>query len=161
MNAIVGLAPEGVKITVLEIGDLPHFNGDLEATPPATVVSAREAVKASDGVIFATPEYNRSFPGVLKNAIDWLSRPYGANTFAGKPVLVTGATGGAIGTALAQYHLKQVLLYLDAHILGQPELFVGGADKKFTDGKLTDADTAEHLTEALALFAAHAQRFQI
>lgn len=161
MNALVARAPEGMNITVLEIGDLPHFNGDLETIPPATVVSAREAVKASDGVLFVTPEYNRSFPGVLKNAIDWLSRPYGANTLAGKPVLVTGATGGAVGTALAQYHLKQVLLYLDTHILGQPELFVGSAEKKFTDGELTDTDTAEHLTKALALFAVHAQKFQV
>ena len=161
MNALVELAPQaGLEIAVLEIGDVPHFNADLEAAMPAPAAALKKAVSESDGVVFVTPEYNRAMPGVLKNALDWLSRPYGQNSLAGKPVLVTGATSGGIGTSLAQYQLKQVLLYLDAHLMGQPELHIGGADKRFTEGKLTDEKTEQFLLDALQKFATHARRFK-
>lgn len=144
--------PAGVTSELLSIGSFPLFNQDLENDMPAVVAAAKEQVMKSDGVIFVTPEYNRSLPGVLKNAIDWMSRPYGKNAFVGKRALVMGATGGAIGTALAQTHLKDILLYLDMQVIGQPEFYLGHAAAKFnTGGDLVDEATEQHLLSALAV----------
>ena len=143
-----------MDVEIVDIGNLPLFNQDLEAAFPKVAQDLKDKIKAADGIVIATPEYNRSIPGVLKNAIDWVSRPYGANAIAGKPVLVLGASGGPIATALAQYHLKQVLLYLDAKLSGQPEFFLGAAQDKFDkNGVLTDASTKDHILKSLQVFA--------
>lgn len=151
-RAAVELAPEGVEIEVVNIGSIPLFNQDLDQQFPIAAQDFKNKVRQADGIIFATPEYNRSIPGVLKNAIDWASRPYGDNAFAGKTVFVTGASIGPIAAALAQYHLKQIMLYLDARVLGQPEFYLGNAGSKFdAQGNLTDESTREHLKKAIEL----------
>ncbi|MBW8784775.1 MAG: NAD(P)H-dependent oxidoreductase [Novosphingobium sp.] len=123
----------------LEIGDLPLYNQDDDPNPPAEAVRLKTAIRAADAVIFVTPEYNRSIPGVLKNAIDHASRPYGDNAWEGKPAGVIGASAGAAGTAMAQQHLRNVLAYLDVPVLGQPEAFIQVKDDTFTaDGALGD-----------------------
>lgn len=156
LRAAQELVGEKAQITIFDIATIPLYNQDLEVSFPSEAQALKDAILASDGVIFSTPEYNRSIPGVLKNAIDWASRPYGKNAFAGKKVLVLGASIGPISTALAQYHLKQVMNYLNAHVLGQPEFFMGPAGGKFDEsGKLVDEPTREHLKSALdALIAA-------
>lgn len=157
LRGLQALAPAGMEIEEMEIGAMPLYNQDLEAAYPADIQAMKDKIVAADAVIFVTPEYNRSVPGVLKNAIDWLSRPYGKNAFAGKLVLVMGVTGGRIGTALAQEHLRVTMLYLDAHVLGQPELYLGGSGE-FLDaqGLIMEGKTKELLTAALAKLAAHA-----
>lgn len=149
--------PDGVEMEVASISELPHFNADLESEFPAPAQSLKNLVDASDALIIATPEYNRAVPGVLKNAVDWLSRPYGKNSFEGKPVLVVGASPGGAGASLAQYQLKQSLLHLDAKVLGQPEFFVGGASEKFSaEGILTDEKTKEYIISAIKVLLAAA-----
>jgi len=157
LKAFEKRAGSDVSFVHADIGTLPLFNQDHEKDAyPREAQALKDAIRAADGVIIATPEYNRSIPGPLKNAVDWVSRPYGDNAFAGKPVLVVGASGGAIGTALAQYALKQSLLYLDARVMGQPEFMLGGFPAKFdADGNLADEDTGAHIDKALAAFVAH------
>lgn len=150
-KAAIALAPEDMKIELMDISTLPLYNQDKEATEyPEAAATMKSKILAADGVIFVTPEYNRSVPGVLKNAIDWISRPYGTNPFAGKPALVMSASFGSLSGGLANYHLKQILLFLDAHIVGQPEFFLGMAHEKFdAAGTLTDETTKQHLLQAL------------
>jgi chromate reductase len=156
LHALQALAPSDVEITIFDISTLPLFNSDLEADFPKSAQALKDAIAASEGVIIATPEYNRSVPGVLKNAIDWASRPYGKNSFAKKPTLILGASVGPIATAVAQSHLKQIMLYLDALVLGQPELYIGVAQDKFdTQGVLTDEATKDHLVNALNVLLSH------
>lgn len=132
------LAPEGTRFNYVDL-NLPLYNGDSEADFPAEATAAKQAVEAADGVLIVTPEYNRSIPGVLKNAIDWASRPWGHNSFDGKPVALTGATGGPIGTAVAQSDLRHIAGYLNMRLVGQPELYFNFADSKFDkDGKVTE-----------------------
>jgi chromate reductase len=147
-HAMVRLpAAQGHHFHFLEIDDLPLYDQDRDATPPEQVTRLKAEIRAADGVMFVSPEYNRSIPGVLKNAIDSASRPYGDSAWAGKPAGVIGASGGAIGTALAQQHLRNVLAYLDMPTLAQPEAFIkwtdelvtatgeiGEASRKFLDG---------------------------
>ncbi len=152
MNAFVNQAPEGTNISIVEIDNLPFYDQDLEAEFPAEAKALKDKIEAADAIIVATPEYNRSFSSVLKNAIDWSSRPWGQNSFVGKPVLVVGASVGPIAAALAQADLKKVLLYLDAKVVGQPEFFLGLAGDKFDQsGNLTDEDTKSHIDSALAV----------
>jgi chromate reductase, NAD(P)H dehydrogenase (quinone) len=151
MEAFMELKPVGVDMTIADIASLPLYNEDLEATFPESALKLKKQVESADVIIIATPEYNRSIPGVLKNAIDWISRPYGKNSFMGKKVLVIGASVGPIGTALAQYDLKKMLLHGNAHVLGQPEFFVGNAGSKMTDGVITDTATREHITAAWSI----------
>ncbi len=152
LRACAELAPAGMEIEVVHIGDLPLYNSDLEAAYPSAAQALKDMVNAADGLIIATPEYNRSISGVLKNAIDWLSRPYGQNSFARKPVLVAGVSVGKIGTAVAQSHLKQIMTYLDANLVGQPELYLGPASELFdASGKLTNDSTKELLAKALGV----------
>jgi chromate reductase, NAD(P)H dehydrogenase (quinone) len=132
-NAIVKLAPVEFSFKQLEIGDLPLYNQDDDAAPPASAKRLKADIAAAQGLLFVTPEYNRSMPGVLKNAIDHASRPYGKNAWAGKPAGVLGVSVGAIGTALAQQHLRNVLAYLDVPTLGQPEAFIQAKDDLFDD----------------------------
>jgi chromate reductase len=132
-NAIVKLAPPEFSFTHTEIGDLPLYNQDDDANPSAEAKRLKAEIMAAQGLLFVTPEYNRSVPGVLKNAIDHASRPYGKNAWAGKPAGVIGASMGAIGTALAQQHLRNILAYLDVPTLGQPEAFIQVKDGLFDD----------------------------
>jgi chromate reductase len=130
-NAITKLAPSEFAFRQLEIGDLPLYNQDDDAQPAAFVARLKAEITAAQGLLFVTPEYNRSMPGVLKNAIDHASRPYGQSVWAGKPAGVLGASIGAIGTAMAQQHLRNVLAYLDVPTLGQPEAFIQAKDGLF------------------------------
>lgn len=123
-QAIEKLAPPDFTFKHIEIGDLPLYNQDDDASPAAQVKRLKADIAAAHGVLFVTPEYNRSIPGVLKNAIDHASRPYGQNAWAGKPAGVLGASVGAVGTAVAQQHLRTILAYLDVPTLGQPEAFI-------------------------------------
>ena len=122
--ALAGLAPSGFSFEDVRIDDLPLYNQDHDATPSEQVKRLKAAISGAQGLLFVTPEYNRSIPGVLKNALDLASRPYGQSVWNGKPAGVIGASGGAIGTAMAQQHLRNILAYLNVPTLGQPEAFV-------------------------------------
>ncbi len=116
------------EIKILEIKDLPIYNQDLEENFPEQASQLKKEIEESEKIIFITPEYNRSIPGILKNAIDWASRPYGKNSFAHKKVLCMGVSGGGLGTVSAQNHLKQILVYLNCIVVGQPEIYIGDYD---------------------------------
>jgi chromate reductase len=157
LRALAPLAPEGMQIEIADISGLPLYNQDDEGAFPVLAQALKDKVEAVDGIIIATPEYNRSIPGVLKNAIDWASRPYGKNSFAGKPVLMMGVSVGKLGTAVAQSHLKQVMVYLDANVIGQPELYLGPGSELFdAEGNLTQSSTKELLAKALGVLASRA-----
>ncbi len=145
------LAPEGMLIERAEIGDLPLYNEDLRARGfPPPVERLRRQMAEADALLFVTPEYNYSVPGVLKNAIDWASRPPN-QPFDGKPVAVMGASTGNFGTARAQYHLRQMLISLNAHFVNRPEVMIAQANKKFDEaGNLTDEPTREIIRKLLA-----------
>ena len=136
-DAIAKLAPPEFSFTQVNIGDLPLYNQDSDANPPPSVVRFKGEIAAARGLLFVTPVYNRSLPGVLKNAIDQGSRPYGQSVWAGKPAGVLGVSVGAIGTAMAQQHLRNILAYLDVPTLGQPEAFIQAKDGLFdTSGEI-------------------------
>lgn len=148
--AALELAPQGMEIEILDVGQLPLFNQDLEMNLPKVVADFKDKVKASDAVLIATPEYNYSIPGVLKNALDWGSRPYGNNSFDDKPAAIMGASGGMTATARAQYHLRQTFVFLNVHALNRPEVMVPTAADKFDqNGKLTDQKTRDKIKELL------------
>ena len=139
-TALARLAPPDVKFTQLRIDDLPLYNQDDDGHQAAPVLRLKGEIQAAHGVLFVTAEYNRSIPGVLKNAIDHASRPYGQSAWAGKPAGVIGASVGAIGTALSQQHLRNVLAYLDMPTLGQPEAFIHAKEGLFdADGNVGEA----------------------
>lgn len=155
-NAARELAPAPLTLNFVEIGNLPLYNEDLEGSnlPPAWA-AFRQSIKAADALLFFTPEYNRSVPGLLKNAIDVGSRPYGQNTFAGKPGAVMSVSPGAIGGFGANHHLRQSMVFLDVPMMQQPEAYLGGAATLFDDqGKLTADKTKEFLQKFLGAFAA-------
>ncbi len=162
LHAVAELLPEGSSLSLAGIGDLPLVNQDLEkgGTFPDTVMRLRAEILAADALIFATPEYNASIPAPLKNAIDWASRP--PNALAGKPAAIIGVSPGALGTSRAQYPLRQTLGVLNVQLLGQPEVFIGGAGQKFdAAGKLTDAGTRNFLGSMVAAFIAFAGRVKL
>lgn len=133
-RAVEKLAPGTFHFEHIAIGDLPLYNQDHDGAMPEPALKLKREIEASQAVLIVTPEYNRSMPGVLKNALDTASRPWGKNSFAGKPAGVIGAAGGAIGTAMAQQHLRNVMSYLDMPTLSQPEAYI-----HFTDGLVDDA----------------------
>ena len=142
-HAIMKLAPAGVHFKEVAIGDLSLYNQDADGNEVAQVKQFRDALRSVDGVLFVTPEYNRSVPGVLKNALDQGSRPYGHSVWDGKPAAVVGMSPGAIGTALAQQHLRNILAYLNMPTLGQPEMFLQYQDGFFTaDGAVAERSHA-------------------
>jgi len=150
LRAAVKLVPPGSTLEISDLDDIPPFNEDHERDPPAAVRQLRTAVKAADAVLIATPEYNYSVPGVLKNAIDWASRPYGESTWNGKPVGIMGASVGVLGTARAQYHLRQMFVFLNMFPLNQPEVMIANAAEKFDErGNLKDLKTSEKIKELL------------
>ena len=133
-------AARGCEFTWPEIGDIPLYDQDRDSDPPAEMTRLKREIRAVDGVMFVTPEYNRSIPGVLKNAIDTASRPYGDSAWKGKPAGIVGTSGGKPGTAMAQQHLRNVLAYLDMPTLNQPEAFVQWTDDLVTaDGEIGEA----------------------
>lgn len=156
LHALQPLAPEGMQITVADLSVIPLYNQDAEAAFPAAAQALKSAIEAADGVIVATPEYNRSIPGVLKNAIDWASRPYGQNSFAGKPALLMGVTVGKIGTAVAQSHLRQILVHLDMQVVGQPEVYLTASETFDEQGALADEGVRALLGKALVALAKRA-----
>lgn len=150
LRAAVDLAPRGVTIETFELDGIPPFNQDEEAKPPATVLELKRRVREADGILFVTPEYNYSVPGVLKNAIDWASRPYGDNVWDRKPAAIMGASIGAIGTARAQYHLRQIFVFLNVFPVNQPEVLISNAAQRFdAEGNLTDEATRVYMRQLL------------
>jgi chromate reductase len=159
LRAAIELAPPDVTIQPVEIGNLPLYNQDLEADVPPVVRSFRDTVRAAQAVLIATPEYNYSIPGVLKNALDWGSRPAAANAWQGKPVAILGASTGILGTARAQYHLRQSFVFLDMYPLNKPEVMIARAATKFdANGNLTDEDTRERIRQLVAALATWTRR---
>lgn len=153
-EAVIANAPESLSFSFVEIGDLPHFNQDLEAAPPAQWTRFRDEVRGADAVLFATPEYNRSVPGALKNALDVGSRPYGQSVFNGKPAAVISASMGAIGGFGANHHLRQSLMFLNMPTLPQPEAYIGAAHTLFDEtGALKSEDTKRFLGQFAVAFA--------
>ena len=147
LQAFTERLPAGTTLSTIEIGDWPLYNADVQAQGfPDKVQAAQKAVLEADGVVFASPEYNYSVSGVLKNAIDWLSR-LTPQPFAGKPMTVFGASGGPLGTARSQYHLRQMMVFLDGRMINRPEVMIGAAPSKFADGKFTDEVGAKLLTD--------------
>ncbi|MNJ51960.1 NADPH azoreductase [compost metagenome] len=137
--ALAALAPSNLTLKIVEIGDLPLYNEDIDVDPPAAYKAFREQIRNSDAVLFVTPEYNRSVPGVLKNAIDVGSRPYGQSAWSGKPGAVISVSPGAVGGFGANHHLRQSLVFLDVPCMQQPEAYIGGAATLFDDsGKLSE-----------------------
>ncbi|MBS3093364.1 NAD(P)H-dependent oxidoreductase [Candidatus Pacearchaeota archaeon] len=150
----VDLCPDDVELEVFDIKDIPIYNQDEEMNPPEIIKIFKEKIKNADAILFATPEYNYSIPGVLKNAIDWASRPYGDNSWDGKPVAIMGASVAMTGTARAQYHLRQVFVYLNMFPLNRPEVMVPSAADKFDyEGNLNDEKSREKITELLKALA--------
>jgi chromate reductase len=134
------LIPPNVELNIFELDDsIPAFNQDDEREPPAKIVELKGAIRDADAILFSTPEYNYSVSGVLKNAIDWASRPYGHNSFEGKPCAIMGVSIGSLGTARAQYHLRQMFVFLDMHCINRPEVMIGNAPDRF-DAKLNLTD---------------------
>jgi chromate reductase len=161
LKAAQEFAPKDVTIEILEIGNLPLFNQELEKNLPAEVQALKAKVEAADAVLFAVPEYNYSMTGVLKNAIDWLSRPYGKNSLDGKPAAIMSASVGNGAGAKAQYHLRQSFVFLNVHAVNRPEVMVPIAQDKFdAEGKIKDDHTREKVKELLAALIAWTQQLQ-
>jgi chromate reductase, NAD(P)H dehydrogenase (quinone) len=152
-HALAELAPAALKLGIVEIGQLPLYNQDYDDKPPAEWTAFRERIRAADAVLFVTPEYNRSVPAPLKNAIDVGSRPYGKSAWSGKPGAVVSASPGAIGGFGSNHHLRQSLVFLNVPAMPQPEAYIGGADKLFdASGKLNNDGTKKFLQGFLQAF---------
>ena len=153
--------PAGITLETFDLAGIPLFNQDHEGEPPAAVRQFKSAISAADAILIVTPEYNYSVPGVLKNAIDWASRPYGESAWDGKPVGIMGASVGMLGTARSQYHLRQMFVFLNMFPLNQPEVMIANADQKFDkDGNLKDEKTAKKIQELLQALADWTRRLK-
>lgn len=151
LEAAKSLVPEGAVLETHDIGDIPIYNQDLEQSPPEPVRRFKEAIRAADAILFATPEYNYSIPGVLKNAIDWASRPSGDAAWTGKPGAIMGASTGPFGTVRMQPHLRLVLGAFDMHLVSQPQVLIMNAAQRFdAEGRLTDEATRGKIAQLLA-----------
>lgn len=145
-HAVTSLAPADFSFEYLDIGALPLYSQDYDADYPEVARRFKQQIEAADALLFVTPEYNRSIPGVLKNALDWGSRPWGTNSWRAKPGAVLGTSPGAVGTALAQQHLRNVLAYLDVALLGQPEMFIKHDASRINEkGEIVSDDTRKFL----------------
>lgn len=162
LRAAVELVPEGMAIETFDLRQVPLYNGDVEAAgDPPGVAALKNAIRAADGVLFATPEYNHGVPGVMKNAVDWASRPPREAALQGKPVALIGASPGITGTARGQSQLRQAFEFTDSYCMPQPELLVFKAHEKLDEGgRLTDEPTRAYLGKFLAAFALWVERFQ-
>lgn len=158
-KALIGLAPPDLEFTEIAIKDLPLYSYDYDADYPAVARTLKREIEASDGILFVSPEYNRSIPGALKNAIDWGSRPYGHNSFARKPTGIIGASPGGIGTAVMQASMRSVLSFLDAPQLNSPEAYITFDAEVFaSDGSVRNESTAQFLRTYMEEYAAFVQR---
>jgi chromate reductase, NAD(P)H dehydrogenase (quinone) len=158
-NALTRLAPDTLKLNLVTLHDISFFNQDLEANPPADWVAFREKLQKSNGVLFVTPEYNRSIPGVLKNAIDVGSRPYGKSSFLGKPIGIVSNSPGPLGGVSAAKHLQNILPGISGPILGQPEIYLNGIGDAFDDkGELTKESLQKALKQYIDAFAAFVEK---
>jgi chromate reductase, NAD(P)H dehydrogenase (quinone) len=161
LRAAQQLEPSEARIEVFDLAGIPPFNQDQEQSPPAPVVELKQKIRSADAVLFATPEYNYSIPGVLKNALDWASRPYGDSAWDGKPAAIMGASVGSIATARAQYHLRQMFVFLNMYALNRPEVMVGNASDKFNaQGELTDQKTKDHIAALVRALVDWTRRLQ-
>lgn len=153
-KTVRSLAPKGLEFDAFEIEKLPFFSQDLESDLPAIVRDFKDRIKSADAILFVTPEYNRSFPGVLKNAVDWGSRPEGQNSWAEKPCALIGGSSGNIGTALAQSHLRQTLVHLNMRTMAQPEVYLNLSKAFDADGNMSDERTKGFLQKFVTTFEA-------
>ena len=161
LRAALELLPKDAKLEIFDLEGIPPFNQDLENKPSQKVKEFKAKIRAADAILIATPEYNYSIPGVLKNAIDCASRPYGDNAFEHKPVAIMGASVGMMGTARAQYHLRQSFVFLTCFALNQPEVMVPFAQEKIDkEGRLTDQKTREKIRELLESLVAWTNRLK-
>ncbi len=150
LRAAAQLVPRDATLETFELDGIPGFSQDEEQNPPAKVVELKRRIREADAILIVTPEYNYSIPGVLKNAIDWASRPYGDSAWSGKPAAIMGASIGGIGTARAQYHLRQVFVFLNMFPVNQPEVMIGNAAERFdAEGNLTDERTKQLIRQLL------------
>jgi chromate reductase len=153
-SALIELAPSSLQLGFVEIGGLPLYNQDEDASPPAVWTQFRDRIKAVDAVLFVTPEYNRSVPAVLKNALDIGSRPYGQSVWNGRPGAIVSASPGVIGGFGANHHLRQSLVFLNVPAMAQPEAYIGGADKLFdANGTLVNDGTRKFLRQFMQAFS--------
>jgi chromate reductase, NAD(P)H dehydrogenase (quinone) len=154
-NALIWLAPSSLKLDIVEIGQLPLYNEDLDtAAPPLPWTAFRQRIKAADAVLFVTPEYNRSVPAALKNALDIGSRPYGSSVWDRKPGAIVSSSPGAVGAFGANHHLRQSLVFLNVPAMQQPEAYIGHVDKLFDEhGKLVSDGTRKFLQDLMKAFA--------
>jgi len=162
LRAAGELLPEGMTLETVGLGNLPHYDDDvrLKGYPPE-VQHFRDRIKAADAILFVTPEYNYSIPGVLKNAIDWASRPYGDSAWNDKPVAVMGASVGPQGTSRAQYHLRQIFVFLNMHAISHPEVMVGNASQRFDEnGNLVDETSKAYVVKSLKRLVQWAHQLQ-
>jgi chromate reductase, NAD(P)H dehydrogenase (quinone) len=161
MRAAAELLPADAELEDFDLEGIPPFNQDHDQNPPEIVRRFKEKIRAADALLIATPEYNYSIPGVLKNAIDWASRPYGDSAFNGKPAAIMGASVGMTGTARAQYHLRQCFVFLNMFPLNQPEVMVPSVqDRVDADGRLTDEKTRAKIAELLRALVAWTRKLQ-
>jgi chromate reductase len=161
LRAAQQLAPEGAVIDIFDLNGIPLFNADNENPLPAKVAELKSKIRSADAILFVTPEYNYSVPGVLKNAIDWGSRPYGDNAWEHKPVAIMSASPGMLGGARAQYHLRQMFVFLNMHALNRPEVMIANADDRFDEkGNLTDESTRQHIQKLLVSLIDWTRTFQ-
>lgn len=150
LRAAMELVPQEAALDIFELDGISGFNQDEEQNPPPKVIELKRRIREADAILIVTPEYNYSIPGVLKNAIDWASRPYGDSAWNGKPVAVMGASIGTIGTARAQYHLRQIFVFLNMFPINQPEVMISNAGERFdAQGNLTDEKTKTLIRQLL------------
>ena len=162
LRAAARLVPDGATLDIFELDGIPVFNQDDEKKPPAAVVDLKRRIREADAVLIVTPEYNYSVPGVLKNAIDWASRPYGDSAWSGKPAAIMGASVGTIGTARAQYHLRQMFVFLNMFPINQPEVMIGNAASRFdAQGNLVDETTKGFVRQLLENLVAWTRRLEL
>ena len=155
------LVPAQARLAIFELDGIPPFNQDEERQPPTQVVELKNRVRAANAILLVTPEYNYSVPGVLKNALDWASRPYGDNAWHDKPVAIMGASIGSLGTARAQYHLRQMFVFLNMHALNQPEVMISNAAQRFDEhGHLRDPVSRDLIQQLLRNLVDWTERLQ-
>jgi len=161
LSAATEMVPGIATLEVFDLEGIPPFNQDLEQQPPEKVKEFKAKIRAADAILIVTPEYNYSIPGVLKNAIDWASRPYGDNALDGKPVAVMGASPGMTGTARAQYHLRQTFVFLNMYPLNRPEVMVPSANEKIDEnGKVKDERTRKKIKDLLESLVAWTKKMK-
>jgi chromate reductase len=161
LRAAIELVPAEAQLEIFDLDGIPPLNQDFERQPPEKVKEFKAKIKAADAILIATPEYNYSVPGVLKNAIDWASRPYGDNSLEGKPVAIMSASTGMLGGARAQYHLRQTFVFLDMHPVNKPEVIVTFAPQKIDEqGKVTDETTRKLIGQLLESLVAWAKKLK-